>query len=141
MPPPSFSTEGIHMRKGGPVRAVRVAATRADLADGGCCQEAFALIDTGARDSILSIGLVRRLGLVPHGTGVLRSADNTNHNARLFSVVIGFGPWAVFEVASAGELNIGEQGYDVLIGRDILAHGVLVYMGTMNQFTLTFPGN
>ena len=36
------------------------------------------------------------------------------------------------------ETSAQGQGIDLLVGRDVLMHGVLVYLGTENQFTLGF---
>ena len=40
------------------------------------------------------------------------------------------------DLTQAVELPLQEPGIDVLIGRDILSQGMLVYLGTKNEFTL-----
>ena len=39
---------------------------------------------------------------------------------------------------TAVEASLAEQGIGCLIGRNVLQHGILLYQGHLNQFTLAF---
>ncbi len=51
---------------------------------------------------------------------------------------MGFPNGVMVHNAVAIEAPLAGQHIQCLIGRDILQHGVLIYVGYMNQFTLSF---
>lgn len=99
-----------------------------------------ALVDTGASGTSVNPAVVQRLGLLPVGT-VPVSTPTTQTPVICNVVAID-----VFFMSSkvtisgifATETPLGGQNIQMLVGRDILKHGVLIYTGYANQFTLSF---
>jgi len=94
------------------------------------------MIDTGAGGTVIAPGIAARLGLRPVGVQQVGTPATPtpvllpSYAARL---TLPNGPF--FE-ATVIEAQLGGQAIDGVIGRDILAQCVLIYVGYMNQFTL-----
>ena len=95
-----------------------------------------ALIDTGATATVLREGLAVRLGLHPVGVTAVHTASATNVMCAQFSVLLAF-PNNVSGEVIATEMPLENQPIDCLVGRDVLAIGVFVYIGYMNQFSFS----
>jgi hypothetical protein len=106
---------------------------------------AKALVDTGASHTSIDISMALPLGLTEkRRIGVITpSTGATPHQMPVFDVAVfipmsdpsqvhGKPAWEV----TGGQLK--HQGFEVLLGRDILADGLLVYDGKSNMFTLSF---
>jgi len=94
------------------------------------------MIDTGASSSMIEPGLASRLGLNPVGVQQVVTPTTTapvslpTYAAR---ITLATGP--VFETTVMEAPLVG-QAINGLIGRDVLAQCVLIYIGYANQFTL-----
>lgn len=97
-----------------------------------------ALIDTGSTRTVIREGIAQTLGLEPVSSVRVKTASSTETQRDVYSIqlVLPNGPTA--DLTQAVEMPLQEQGIDVLIGRDILAGAVFVYLGTENTFTLSF---
>jgi predicted aspartyl protease len=98
---------------------------------------ATALIDTGASSSVISEDMAQRLNLQPIGTTSISTPSC--HGVRCFEYAVRLMlPNSVVVAASVIGAPLAGQSIQCLIGRDILQHGVLVYIGYTNSFTLSF---
>lgn len=102
------------------------------------------LVDTGA--SMTSIGpkFVSELGLVPTGSISMHtpSTGATPHVVATYDVALYFsgheGAMHSIQVQSVMECDLGSQGIDGLIGRDILSKASLTYFGPGSICYLSF---
>jgi predicted aspartyl protease len=101
----------------------------------------WGLVDTGATSTCISTRIVADLGLKPVGTvqcgGVGGAAEH-----RLFRVSVEFeGSQPTIRVPNAEviEADIGNQGLDLLVGRDILASSRFSYDGPTGTWELEIP--
>lgn len=106
---------------------------------------AVGLIDTGATCSTVNRGICTALGLAPTGIKSIHTPSTGGTACDALSYDVGFvfpglipGPHAyefyalsVFESELAG-------GIDLLVGRDVLSHSVLVYNGHTGFYTIAF---
>jgi predicted aspartyl protease len=95
------------------------------------------MIDTGATGSVIHPSTVTTLGLQPVGLVSISTPSSANVPCHQYLVRLVF-PNNVVVEALAIEAPLQGQQIQCLIGRDVLAHGVLVYTGYINQFTLSF---
>jgi hypothetical protein len=103
------------------------------------------LVDTGASHTSIDLSMATPLGLTPKRmAGVITpSTGPVPHPMPVFDVLIAIpltSPSQV-HIKPAWEVTGGQlkhQGFEVLVGRDILADGLLVYDGKSNIFTLSF---
>jgi Aspartyl protease len=94
------------------------------------------MIDTGAGGSVVAPGIAARLGLKPVGMQTIGTpATPTPIQLPTFAVRLTLPNGPFFEI-TAIEAPLGGQAIDGVIGRDVLAQCVLIYIGYMNQFTL-----
>jgi hypothetical protein len=96
-----------------------------------------AMIDTGASCTVIRAGLAQHLGLQPTGITTIHTASDTNVRCRRYLVRLLFPNNVSFE-KTVVEAPLRGQHIDCLIGRDVLANGVLVYIGPDNLFSLSF---
>ncbi len=141
---PSFTTQLPDLRAMGPLVDMRIGVgTPVEEALKKAGREvpepvaAKAMIDTGATASVIQPALARQLDLQPVGI-VSISTPSSERVPCLQYVVRLFFPNNVIVEALAIEAALKGQNIQCLIGRDVLAHGVLVYTGYINQFTLSF---
>jgi predicted aspartyl protease len=95
------------------------------------------LVDTGASNTVIQSGIAQRLGLQPVGTVRVNTPSSANVECPQYSVRLLL-PKGLVATVTAIEAPLQGQNIHGLIGRDLLQHGVLVYLGTENQFTLSF---
>jgi len=95
------------------------------------------MIDTGATGSVIQQGLASRLGLNPVGITQITTPSSANVACHEFLVRLLL-PNNVVVDTTVIEAPLQGQPIQCLIGRDVLAHGVLVYVGYVNLFTLSF---
>jgi len=95
------------------------------------------MIDTGASSSVIHPSIVQQLGLQPIGIVNISTPSSESILCYQYSVRIVF-PNRVIVQATAIEAPLKGQQIQCLVGRDVLALGVLVYTGYINQFTLSF---
>jgi hypothetical protein len=96
-----------------------------------------AMIDTGASCTVIRTGLAQHLGLQPTGVTIIHTASDTNVRCRRYLIGLLFPNNVSFE-KTVIEATLRGQHIDCLIGRDVLANGVLVYIGPDNLFSLSF---
>jgi hypothetical protein len=102
-------------------------------------QTVTALIDTGAHTTVLNPEIVKRLCIQPVGVATISTPSSTTPLAcNRYHVNVYFSEEFVVENVFAIEAPMAGVPYQCLIGRDILRLATLVYVGTANQFTLTF---
>jgi predicted aspartyl protease len=95
------------------------------------------MIDTGATGSVIQPTIAQTLGLQP--VGVVSISTPSSMNVPCYQYVVRLIlPNNVVVEALAIEAPLHGQQIQCLIGRDVLAHGVFVYTGYINQFTLSF---
>jgi hypothetical protein len=106
-----------------------------------------ALIDTGASCSCIDPSVLNALGLTPTGAVTVNtpSTGTQPHPALQYDVSIvipgslpGHVPLVVENIPVVAAQLLAAQGFQALIGRDILAQCLLTYNGELDQFTLAF---
>lgn len=98
---------------------------------------AKAMIDTGATATVIEANIAKQLGLKPIGIVEITTASSENVPCYQYIIRLLF-PNNVIVEATAIEAPLKGQQTQCLIGRDVLALGVFVYTGYINQFTLSF---
>lgn len=146
---PSFSSQQANLVQAGPITEILVAppqtlvqALRTRNEPVPAAVRAVAIIDTGATGTVLTPSVIGSLGIQPVGVASMSTPSTTAPvQVRLFNVdltfIVGTSRVVVSGVV-AMEAPLGGQHIQCLIGRDVLRHGVLVYIGYLNQFTLSF---
>ncbi len=141
---PSFTTQVANLQEVGPVVEIK-------LAVGTIIEDVFqknsqnipthiqaaAMIDTGATGTVVREDIVKQLDLHPVGTTLINTPSSTNVQCYEYLVRLLFPNNVVVEtVVIAAPLQ--GQHIQCLIGRDVLKHGVFIYTGYINTFTLSF---
>jgi len=101
------------------------------------------LVDTGASHTCIDPEIIKRLGINPTGTTSVTtpSTGSTPHTCNQFDVGIIIPSEKLnYQIYSLPvmESELSNQGFHVLIGRDILRNCILHYNGEMAQYTLSF---
>ena len=96
-----------------------------------------AMIDTGATGTVLKKEIVDSLRMKPVGVVSISTPSSTNVVCNQYLVRLLL-PNNVTVDAVIIAAPLKDQHIQCLIGRDILHHGVFIYTGYMNQFTLSF---
>lgn len=141
---PSFTSTSPDLQATGPIVEIRVAvggpvelALQISGEPISAPVQAFAMIDTGASVSVVRQGLPAQLGLNPIGVTYINTPSSTNVPCYEYPVRLIF-PNNVVVEATVLEVPLQGQNIQCLIGRDVLAHGVLIYIGYGNLFSLSF---
>lgn len=141
---PSFTSQVPNLQAVGPIVELRIAvggAAEAALRKAGnsipAPVPAVAMIDTGATGTVIRQGLAAQLGLNPVGVTYINTPSSTNVACYEYLVRLLL-PNNVLVEATVLEAPLQGQHIQCLIGRDVLAHGVLVYIGYGNLFSLSF---
>ena len=95
------------------------------------------MIDTGATVSVVQQGLPAQLGLELVGVTYINTPSSSNVACHKYLVRLMF-PNNILAETTILEAPLEGQHIQCLIGRDVLAHGVLVYVGYSNFFSLSF---
>jgi Aspartyl protease len=140
---PSFAIQAPDLRHLGPVIDAEIAIATFDVATleaSGIPLPApirvRALIDTGASVSVMRQGIGALLGLSPDAIRLVDTATSSHVRCEAFAVSFHFSPEFAVDV-TALEMPLHGNQIDCLIGRDILARGVFIYLGSGNAFTLS----
>jgi predicted aspartyl protease len=96
-----------------------------------------AMIDTGATGTVLKKEIVDALRMKPVGAVSINTPSSTNALCNQYLVRLLL-PNNVTVDAVIIAAPLKDQHIQCLIGRDILQHGVFIYTGYINQFTLSF---
>ena len=98
----------------------------------------LAMVDTGASGTVISQGLAARLAINPVGTIRINTPSSINVSCPQFDIQIVFPNNVNIASIIVTEAPLQGQHIQCLIGRDVLQHGVLIYTGYDNSFTLSF---
>ena len=141
---PSLTTGAPRLEADGPVVQVRIAissALQTSLEKEGQSSArpvaAAAMIDTGAAHSVIQAGLAGQLGLHPIGVVHIATATSEDVECHVYAIRIVFQNQVVVET-TVYEAPLRGLSIQCLIGREILAHCVFIYLGQSNQFVLSF---
>lgn len=141
---PSFTTALPDLHGAGPVVNMGIAvggAAEAALRRVGSAVPSpvrvVTMIDTGATNTVIRQGLAQQLNLQPVGVTYINTPSSTNVPCYEYQVRLVF-PNNVIGKTIAIEAPLQGQSIQCLIGREVLAHGVLVYIGYSNLFSLSF---
>lgn len=141
---PSFTIAGANLQGAGPVVDVQIAVNKeveTGLREAGqtvpAPYVALAMIDTGASLTVIREGLAQDLGLQPTGVRRVHTPSDMNVRCHEYVVRLLFPNDIMFEI-DVVEAPLKGQHIDCLVGRDLLARGVLIYIGPDNLFTLSF---
>ena len=104
------------------------------------------LIDTGASATVLDSAVIRALALMPTGTAQIHtpSTGSTPHTCNQYDVALAvvMDPSLAIHVVSVTipilGANLSHQGYQALVGRDVLSSGALWYNGRGGSLSLAF---
>lgn len=99
--------------------------------------EVNAMIDTGASASAIRVGLAQQLNLLPIDRRPFVTASGESV-CDVYFVRLLFPGELSYEGRVLELPTIDKQGIDCLIGRDVLAQAVLVYLGHTNSFSVSF---
>ena len=97
----------------------------------------MAMVDTGAAATVVKQGIADQLHLNPVGLTYISTPSEAQIACPQYAMQIVF-PSAVALEGVFVEAPLQNQPIQVLIGRDVLAHGAFVYLGHLNMFTLSF---
>lgn len=100
--------------------------------------EITALIDTGAYGTCIKPEIVKSLGLVPRGVTQIATPSSKAHPCDVYDVSLQFPNGVTVHTIQVIETPLEGQNIQCLIGRDVLAHGILIYIGYVNTFSLSF---
>jgi len=99
--------------------------------------QALAMIDTGATATVVREDIVKQLNLNPVGITLINTPSSTNVQCYEYLMRLLFPNNVIVEsVVIAAPLH--GQHIQCLIGRDVLRHGVFIYTGYIDTFTLSF---
>ena len=96
-----------------------------------------AMIDTGASSTVIQDSIPHTLGLQPVGVSFINTPSSTNVRCYEYLIRLVFPNNVVVEGTVIAAPLQGQQ-IQCLIGRDILTHGVLIYIGYTHTFSLSF---
>ena len=141
---PSFTTQVPNLQQSGPILEMRIAVgsvieevLQKDDKDIPTPANTVAMIDTGATGTVIQKNIVDSLNLNPVGVTLINTPSSTNVQCYEYLIRLLFPNNVIVEtVAIAAPLQ--NQHIQCLIGRDVLRHGVLIYTGYINTFTLSF---
>jgi len=141
---PSFTTQNPSLQATGPILELQIAvpaAVQASLVQGGQPVPqpitVSGLIDTGASACVLQQGLAAQLNLNPIGSTSINTPSSTNVQCYEYAVRYVL-PNNVTVEGTMIEAPLAGQNIQCLLGRDLLAHGTLIYIGYANLFSLSF---
>lgn len=141
---PSFTAQVPNLQTIGPVVETRIAIgsfletrLKQDNQPIPAPVPARAMIDTGASGTVIREDIPPMLGLQPVGVSFINTPSSTNVRCYEYLIRLVF-PNNVVVEASVIAAPLQGQEIQCLIGRDILAHGVLIYIGYTHTFSLSF---
>jgi len=141
---PSFTVELPNLLQAGPILEVGIAVpsiVEESLRKAGQSIpmpiKTIAMIDPGATVTVFREDMVQQLNLRPVGTTLINTPSSTNVQCYEYFVRLLFPNNVIVETLG---ISVSLQGQHItcLVGRDILQHGVFIYTGYHNSFTLCF---
>jgi hypothetical protein len=141
---PAWTVHSPNLRRLGPVLDIQVGITSVEEAAARAVGDPVptpftvtALIDTGASHTVLQQTLPAQLGLQPVSSTAFWTAATTGVVYPQYTVRLFFPHGVEIEVLAV-EMPLPGPHVQCLIGRDVLADAVLVYLGESNLFSLSF---
>lgn len=141
---PSFTTQVPNLQEVGPVVEVRLVVgsiiedvLRRDGQSIPAPVQTLAMIDTGATRTVVREDIVGQLNLNPVGVTLINTPSSANIQCYEYLMRLLF-PNNVIIQAVVIAAPLQGQHIQCLIGRDVLHHGVFIYTGYINTFTLSF---
>lgn len=141
---PSFAAQLANLQQTGPIIEVRIdigSELKKILSNSGEKipepVEVTALVDTGATSTVIKKDIPGKLGIQPVGVTHINTPSDTSVLCGQYQVRVVF-PNNVIANTIAIAADLEDQIIQCLIGRDVLAHSVMVYTGFTNTFTLSF---
>ncbi|HEX9987157.1 MAG TPA: aspartyl protease family protein [Chloroflexia bacterium] len=143
---PHFTKPSPNLRTDGPVIEIRLAVAskyeQTLIQNHQAVPEPVsvrALIDTGSPITVIREGIAERLNIDPAGVEWLTTALSSYTQCPVYLVRLLFShedAGDAIEVTAAA-VPLPYQNVECLIGRDVLQHAVLTYIGFKNTFTLS----
>ena len=96
-----------------------------------------ALIDTGATNCVVRQDIPNALGLQPIDIIGINTPSTKNHRAYRYFIRMVIPSANITYEGLFTALPLDGQNISSLIGRDLLAFGIMIYTGNANQFTLS----
>jgi hypothetical protein len=93
------------------------------------------MIDTGAFCCAIQQGIAQQLGLQPSGQTTTTTPSSVGNPSTQYPVQLVFPDRSTRDVIAV-ELPLQGQHIQCLIGRDVLAGGLLIYNGLQNSYAL-----
>lgn len=142
---PSFTNQLANLRTEGPLCQVRIGVSdpvaeelQKENKPVPNPVEVTAIIDTGASGTVINPSIVENLGLVVRGTIDISTPSTKTHPCNLYDISLLFPNRVRISLIPVIEAPLEGQNIQCLIGRDVLAMGVFIYVGYNNTFTLSF---
>lgn len=98
---------------------------------------ATAMIDTGASHCVLQTSIPEALGLKPVGTMKISTPSCKDKECYRYFLRMMIPSHNLTYEGTFIAVALEGQGINCLIGRDLLANGILIYIGYANQFTFS----
>lgn len=98
-----------------------------------------ALIDTGASNCLIRKDIPGKLGLKPIGTAKIATVQSRGHVCSVYWIrlVIKMANDVFVHTGPFTAVPLEEQDISILIGRDVLKHGIFTYEGKANKYTIS----
>ncbi len=96
-----------------------------------------ALIDTGASACVIKKEIPEQLKLEPSGVIKISTPSSKDHECYQYFMRMLIPTHGITYQGPFIGAPLDGQDISGLIGRDLLKHGILIYIGYMNQFTLS----
>lgn len=142
---PSFTSQIPNLKQVGPVCRIKIglsAVANEVLSSKGETInppiEATVLIDTGASGTCINPKIVSTLGLVSRGVIQIATPSSKAHPCNVYDVSLHFPNGVTIPTVGVIETPLEGQNIQCLIGRDVLEHGILIYTGYTETFSLSF---
>jgi len=141
---PSFTTQVSDLQSTGPVLPIELIVgsmiedtLRLDDQNLQAPLSISAMVDTGARRTVIRASLVTQLNLKPVGATLINTPSSTNVHCYEYLARLVL-PYNVIVESVVIAAPLEGQNIQCLIGRDVLRHGVFIYVGHDDSFTLSF---
>lgn len=95
------------------------------------------LIDTGASACVIKKEIPEKLGLEPTGVIKIHTPSSMDNECYQYFMRMVIPTYGLTYQGPFIATPLDGQDIQGLIGRDLLKHGILIYIGYMNQFTLS----
>jgi len=97
-----------------------------------------ALIDTGAKTTLIASESIEQMGLVPSGMSIISTATHQNIECLVYDLDLIFPNGHKISPIQIISVPLKDENIHCLIGRDILSLALFEYNGKENSFTLSF---